>query len=169
MATADEAEVTLPVPSPVHVHLTNRDSLLAASATAEHIFALRLDRDAARVETIAGNNFEPWPRDQRGSVRVRKMGISLGALLEPAEEVEGGVRSGRGRRLPWAGARRPRGRRGPSASHLHKGRVGRLDPTPPTIKLAEDVEGVLEEKVFVCVTPSVSVEHVGSDNDEVIV
>lgn len=52
MATADEAEVTLPVPSPVRVHLTNRDSLLAASATAEQIFALRLDRDAARVETI---------------------------------------------------------------------------------------------------------------------
>ncbi|CAL9769415.1 unnamed protein product, partial [Musa acuminata subsp. burmannicoides] len=29
-----------------------------------------------------------------------------------------------------------------TVSHLHTGRVGVLDPTPPTIKLEKDVEGV---------------------------
>ena len=32
------------------------------------------------------------------------------------------------------------------SSHLHTGRVGVLDPTPPTTKLEKDVEGVSEEE-----------------------
>ena len=75
-----------------------------------------------------------------------------GALLEPAEVVMCGVRSGWCSRLLRAGTPRLLVQQGPSALHLHKGRAGVLSPTPPTIKLA-DVEGVSDEEVF-CVSPS---------------
>ena len=79
-----------------------------------------------------------------------------GAFLEPAEAVGCGVRSGWCSRLLRAGTPRLRIRRGPSASHLHKGRAKVLGPTPLTIKLA-DVEGFQMKKCFcVSVPPSLS-------------
>ncbi|CAL9049568.1 unnamed protein product, partial [Musa banksii] len=55
LASAVESETTLPSSpsSSLHVHLSHRDSLLADTTAAEQIFLLRLDRDAARVETLS--------------------------------------------------------------------------------------------------------------------
>ncbi|CAD5183814.1 unnamed protein product [Musa acuminata subsp. malaccensis] len=55
LASAVESETTLSSSpsSSLHVHLSHRDSLLADTTAAEQIFLLRLDRDAARVETLS--------------------------------------------------------------------------------------------------------------------
>lgn len=78
-----------------------------------------------------------------------------GALLEPDR-----LRSRRCSRLLRARTPRLRVQRGPSASHLHKGRAEALGPTPLTIKLA-DVEGVSNEEEFLCVPPPPSNEREG--------
>ena len=58
-------------------------------------------------------------------------------------EVGSAVRvGGSDRRLGSGGSSAAASGRGDTVSHLHTGRAGVLDPTPPTIKLEKDVEGV---------------------------
>ncbi|WOK91467.1 aspartyl protease family protein 2-like [Canna indica] len=52
LATAADSEVNLLSFSSVDIHLSHRDSLLAVTSSPEQIFHLRLERDAARVETL---------------------------------------------------------------------------------------------------------------------
>ena len=53
-----------------------------------------------------------------------------------------GAASASGRRCDFLRAGMLRVRTGALARYLHKGRVGMLHPTPPTIKLESDVEVV---------------------------
>lgn len=83
---------------------------------------------------VGVNNFKPWSRGRRGSVRVWMTGISLGRSSRLLWRLAAVVRSGRGRRFLRARTPSLHVQWGPSALHLHKGRVGVLGPTPPTIK-----------------------------------
>ncbi|XP_042449247.1 aspartyl protease family protein 2-like [Zingiber officinale] len=63
-----ESEGTLS-PSSFHFELSHRDSLLAATASPEQVFSLRLDRDAERVESLRQMLAEvaaPLPRNVTG-------------------------------------------------------------------------------------------------------
>ena len=96
---------------------------------------------------VSVNNLKPWPRGQRYLVRVRMTGISLGRSSRLLRCPIPMVRSGRGHYFHRARTPRLRIQWGPSASHLHKGRVRVFGPTPPTIKSDE------VKRSFLCVFP----------------
>ncbi|THU63125.1 hypothetical protein C4D60_Mb01t12430 [Musa balbisiana] len=92
---------------------------------------------------LKGGAKEPWPRGRRGSVRVRMTEDLPGGFLGTAEVAGLGRfdRGGGSSFPPERGSSPMHSVRGASSSFLHIGRVGVLDPTPPTIKSVKGCRG----------------------------